>query len=82
MMGHMGAVIVHIYCHCFPSPTFASSPSCSGLDNPRLFSLNSIGRTNVIKRGHFWLGVDQRERQSSKGADCDILTQGLIGLIE
>jgi hypothetical protein len=33
-------------------------------------------------RGHSWLGVDRRGRRSSKGVDCDILTQGLIGLIE
>jgi hypothetical protein len=29
-----------------------------------------------------WLGVDRRGRRSSKRVDCDILTQGLIGLIE
>jgi hypothetical protein len=40
------------------------------------------GRTDVGKRGRSWLGVDRRGRQSSKGVDCDILAQGLIGLIE
>jgi hypothetical protein len=28
---------------------------------------------NVPKRGGFWLGVDRRGCQSSKGVDCDIL---------
>jgi hypothetical protein len=32
--------------------------------------------------GRSWLEVDRRGRQSSKGVNCDILTQGLIGLIE
>jgi hypothetical protein len=36
----------------------------------------------MAKGGHSWLGVDRRERRSSKGVDCDILAQGLIGLIE
>jgi hypothetical protein len=36
----------------------------------------------VVKRGCFWLGVDQWGRQSFKEMDCDILTQSLIGLIE
>jgi hypothetical protein len=36
----------------------------------------------VAKRGRSWLGVDRRGRRSSKGVDCDILAQGLIGLIE
>jgi hypothetical protein len=34
----------------------------------------STGRTDVIKRGRSWLGVDRRGRLSSKGVDCDILT--------
>jgi hypothetical protein len=42
----------------------------------------STGRTDVIKRGRFWLGVDQRGYRSFKGVDCDILTQRLIGLIK
>jgi hypothetical protein len=42
----------------------------------------SIGRTNMTKRGHSWLGVDRRGRRSFKGVDCGILTQGLIELIE
>jgi hypothetical protein len=42
----------------------------------------STGRTNVTKRGRSWLGVDWRGRQSSKGVNCDILTQGLIWLIK
>jgi hypothetical protein len=36
----------------------------------------------MAKRGRSWLGADQRGRRSSKGVDCNILTQGLIGLIE
>jgi hypothetical protein len=40
------------------------------------------GRTDVAKRGRSWLEVDRRGRRSSKGVDCDILAQGLIGLIE
>jgi hypothetical protein len=36
----------------------------------------------VAKRGCYWLGVDRRGCRSSKGVDCDILAQGLIGLIE
>jgi hypothetical protein len=36
----------------------------------------------MAKGGHSWLGVDRRGRRSSKGVDCDILAQGLIGLIE
>jgi hypothetical protein len=42
----------------------------------------STGRTDVVKRGRSWLRVDRRGRRSSKGVDCDILAQGLIGLIE
>jgi hypothetical protein len=42
----------------------------------------STGHTNVGKRGRSWLGVDRRGRRSSKEVDCDILAQGLIGLIE
>jgi hypothetical protein len=39
--------------------------------------------TDVAKRGGSWIGVDRRGRRSSKGGvDCDILAQGLIGLIE
>jgi hypothetical protein len=37
--------------------------------------------TNVVKGGGSWLGVDRQGRRSSKGEDCDILAQGLIGLI-
>jgi hypothetical protein len=37
---------------------------------------------DVAKRGHSWLEVDRRGRLSSKGVNCDILAQGLIGLIE
>jgi hypothetical protein len=40
------------------------------------------GCTNMTKRGRSWLGVDQQRHQSSKGVDCDILAQVLIGLIE
>jgi hypothetical protein len=40
------------------------------------------GRTGVAKRGRSWLGVDRRGRRFSKGVNCDIMTQGLIGLIE
>jgi hypothetical protein len=36
----------------------------------------------MVKRGRSWLGVDRRRRRSSKGVDCDILTQDLIGLIK
>jgi hypothetical protein len=36
----------------------------------------------MVKRGCSWLGVDQRGRWSSKGVDCDIMYQGLIGLIK
>jgi hypothetical protein len=36
----------------------------------------------MVKRGRSWLEVDRRGRRSSKGVDYDILTQGLIGLIE
>jgi hypothetical protein len=32
--------------------------------------------------GTFLVGVDRRGRRSSKGVDCDIPAQGLIGLIE
>jgi hypothetical protein len=42
----------------------------------------NTGRIDMVKRVRSWLGVDQRECRSSKGVDCDILTQGLIGLIE
>jgi hypothetical protein len=38
--------------------------------------------TYVAKRGCSWLGVDRWGHRSSKGVDCDILAQGLIGLIE
>jgi hypothetical protein len=40
------------------------------------------GRTNMTKKGRSWLGADRRGRWSSKGVNCDILTQGFIGLIE
>jgi hypothetical protein len=30
---------------------------------------------SVVKRDYSWLGVDRRERRSSKGVDCDILAQ-------
>jgi hypothetical protein len=36
----------------------------------------------VGKMGHSWLGVDRQGCQSSKGVDCDILAQDLIGLME
>jgi hypothetical protein len=36
----------------------------------------------MVKMGHYWFGVDRWGCRSSKGVDCDILTQGLIGLIE
>jgi hypothetical protein len=39
----------------------------------------STGRTDMTKGEHSWLGVDQWGRRSSKGVDCHILTQGLIG---
>jgi hypothetical protein len=42
----------------------------------------STGHTDVTKRGRSWLRVDQWGCRSSKGVDCDILAQGLIGLIE
>jgi hypothetical protein len=42
----------------------------------------STERTDVAKRGRSCLEVEQRGRRSSKGVDCDILAQGLIGLIE
>jgi hypothetical protein len=42
----------------------------------------STGHMDVAKRGRSWLGADRRGRQSFKGGDCDILAQGLIGLIE
>jgi hypothetical protein len=42
----------------------------------------SPGCTDVIKGGRSWLGANRRGRRSSKGVDSDILTQGLIGLIE
>jgi hypothetical protein len=42
----------------------------------------STGCTNMTKRGRSWLEIDRRGRRSSKGLDCDILPQGLIGLIE
>jgi hypothetical protein len=34
------------------------------------------------QEGMFLAWVDRRGHRSSKGVDCDILTQGLIGLIE
>jgi hypothetical protein len=37
----------------------------------------STGCTDVVKRGHFWLGIDQRGCRSSKGVDYDILAQGI-----
>jgi hypothetical protein len=36
----------------------------------------------MAKRGRYWLGVDRQGRRFSKGVDCDVLAQGLIGLIE
>jgi hypothetical protein len=42
----------------------------------------STRHMDVAKRGRSWLGVDRRGCRSSKGVNCDILTQGLIGLIE
>jgi hypothetical protein len=38
--------------------------------------------SDMTKKGCYWLGVDRRGHQSSKGVDCDIQTQCLIGLIE
>jgi hypothetical protein len=35
----------------------------------------------VAKRGRSWLEVDRWGHRSSKGVDCDILTQSLIELI-
>jgi hypothetical protein len=37
---------------------------------------------DIAKGGRSWLGVDRRGRRSSKWVDCDIMTRGLIGLIE
>jgi hypothetical protein len=37
----------------------------------------STGCTDVVKRGHFWLGIDQRGCLSSKRVDYDILAQGI-----
>jgi hypothetical protein len=42
----------------------------------------STGCTDVARTGRSWLEVDRRGRRSSKGVNCDILAQGLIGLIE
>jgi hypothetical protein len=42
----------------------------------------STARTDVAKRGRSWLRVNRRGRRSSKGVDCDIMIQDLIGLIE
>jgi hypothetical protein len=36
----------------------------------------------MVNRGHSWLGFDRYGRRSSKGVDCDILAEDLIGLIE
>jgi hypothetical protein len=46
------------------------------------YAYASTGCMDVAKRGRSWLGVDRQGRRSSKGVDCDILAQGLIGLIE
>jgi hypothetical protein len=43
---------------------------------------STCGRMDVTKGRHSWLRVDRRGCRSSKGVDCDILAQGLIGLIE
>jgi hypothetical protein len=44
LMGHLGAVIIHIYCHCSLFCTFAHhlclTPPCSGIDSTQLFSPN------------------------------------------
>jgi hypothetical protein len=42
----------------------------------------STGRMDVAKVGRSWFGVDRWGRRSSKGVGCDILTQGLIKLME
>jgi hypothetical protein len=42
----------------------------------------STAHMDVAKSGPSQLGVDRWGRRSSKGVDCDILSQGLIGLIE
>jgi hypothetical protein len=42
----------------------------------------STGHTDVTKRGHSWFGVNRWKHQSSKGVNCDILTQDIIGLVE
>jgi hypothetical protein len=33
--------------------------------------------TDVAKRRGSWIGIDRRERRSSKGVDCDILAPGM-----
>jgi hypothetical protein len=51
---------------------------------------NDTGHIDVAKRGGSWLGVNGQVCRSSMGLDfdilarqdCDILVQGLIGLIE
>jgi hypothetical protein len=43
---------------------------------------NDTRHTNMANTGGSWLRVDRQGRRSSKGVDCDILAQGLIGLIE
>jgi hypothetical protein len=50
----------------------------SGLELTDGTHMSVLGCTDVIKRGRSWLGVDRRERWSSKGVDCDILAQGVI----
>jgi hypothetical protein len=37
---------------------------------------------NVAMRGHFGLGLTNGDVGHPRGVDCDIPTQGLIGLIE
>jgi hypothetical protein len=61
-----------------------------GLERAHSVAYDDSRHTDVAKRGGTWLGVDRRERRSSKEEDCDILTQmdcdilaqGLIELIE
>jgi hypothetical protein len=53
-----------------------------GLEWSHGMAYDVTGNTDVAKRGGSWLGVDRRGRRSSRGVDCDILTKGLIELIE
>jgi hypothetical protein len=40
------------------------------------------GRQTFPNRGSSYLGFDRRGRRSSNGDECDIVAQGLVGLIE